>query len=75
MTLRFLGHKQVENTMRYIQLEQMAFKDSGDYICETANGVEEAKELIETGFEYVCEFQDKSSLEGPNRQYPCGVVV
>ena len=26
-----------------------------DYICETASNVKEAKKLIESGFDYVCE--------------------
>jgi len=33
-TMRFLGHKKVENTIRYIQLEHIPYKESDDYICK-----------------------------------------
>lgn len=57
--MQFLGHKRIENTLRYIQLEQMLYKESDDCICKVANSVKEAKGLIETGFEYICEYEDK----------------
>ena len=57
--MQFLGYKRIENTLRYIQLEQMLYKESDDYTCKAANNVKEAKGLIETGFEYICEYEDK----------------
>lgn len=57
--MQFLGHKRIEKTLRHIQLEQMLYKESDDYICKVANNVKEAKGLIETGFEYICEYEDK----------------
>jgi len=38
----------------------MSIKRGGceEFICKVAKTIEEAKELIELGFEYVCEFQD-----------------
>ena len=55
--MRFLGHRNIQNTLIYIQLEEAIFKKENDeFICKTAKTVEEAKTLIEAGFEYVCEF-------------------
>ena len=55
--MRFLGHKNILYTMIYIQLEEALFKNEDEeYICKVANTIEEAKELIEVGFEYICEF-------------------
>ncbi|RJS84433.1 hypothetical protein CW706_04090 [Candidatus Bathyarchaeota archaeon] len=55
--MRFLRHKNIQNTLIYIQLEEAIFKRENDeFICKTAKTVVEAKMLIEAGFEYVCEF-------------------
>ena len=43
----------------------MIYKESDDYICKIANNVNEAKELIETGFEYICEYEDKRLFRKP----------
>jgi len=51
-TMRFLGHKNIKNTLRYIHLINF---DSEEYICKAATDVEEAKLLIEQGFEYITE--------------------
>jgi len=45
---KLLGHKKIENTMKYTQLIQ--FKDS-EYDIATATTVEEAKTLLAAGFE------------------------
>ena len=50
----FLGHRCISNTIKYIHLAK-ALETSGEYICKVAKTVEEAKTLIEAGFEYVCE--------------------
>jgi len=43
----------------YIQLEEAIFKEENyEFICKVAKTVDEAKVLIEEGFEYVCEFGD-----------------
>ena len=61
--MRFLGHKSVKNTMLYIQLEQAIFKEASDeFICRVAKNVEEAKNLIEAGFGYVCATLDNVML-------------
>ena len=57
--MRFLGHRNIKNTLIYIQLEEVIFKrEEDEFICKAARTVEEAKMLIEAGFEYVCDFGD-----------------
>jgi integrase/ribosomal protein L37AE/L43A len=50
---KLLGHRNIKNTLRYTQL--LALPQNEEYICKAAKTVEEAKELIETGFQYVTE--------------------
>ena len=50
--MKFLGHKNIANTLLYTQLVE--FEDDGQYCSAAASNVEEAKKLIECGFEYVC---------------------
>lgn len=49
-----LGHKRIENTMVYINLEKAIFSaNSDEYYSAVAKSVEETCRLIESGFEYV----------------------
>ena len=51
-----LGHKNIESTMTYINIEQSLFTNQTDeYYCKTATTIKEATELLETGFEYIQE--------------------
>jgi integrase len=52
--MRLLGHKNIKNTLVYTQL--VTFEDD-DYICKAAANVKEAAELIEAGYEYVCDME------------------
>jgi len=52
--MQMLGHKDIKNTLIYTQLINVEGDD--EYICKAAKTVEQASELIEAGFEYVCEF-------------------
>ena len=54
---KVLGHKSILATQRYVDLYNEIYADlkPGDYVCETASTVEEAKKIIEAGFEYVSE--------------------
>ena len=55
---QFLGHTTFQHTQLYIQLESALFQDTeDDYLCKTAITADEAKLLIEVGFEYVNEIQ------------------
>ena len=51
----FLGHKNIENTRMYIQLEKNLFKNLPDdnFITRIAQNVEQACSFVEVGFEYV----------------------
>lgn len=51
-----LGHKKIDNTLLYVQLAD--FESEDDFICRTASTVEEAKELIEAGSEFVTDMED-----------------
>jgi integrase len=51
---QLLGHKRIENTEVYTHL--VNFEDE-EYHSATAQKVEEAKQLIEKGFEYVCDME------------------
>ena len=50
--MEVLGHKRIQNTLKYTHL--VDFKDD-EYICRVAKTEKEIAELIEAGFEYVCE--------------------
>ncbi len=50
--MQLLGHKNIQNTLVYTHLVQF---ESDDYVCKVAKTVKEAQELIESGFEYVCD--------------------
>jgi len=51
--MRFLGHKSIQNTLRYTQL--VDWGTESDYTCKVAQTLAEASQLIETGFQYVTE--------------------
>lgn len=49
--MRMLGHRNINNTLLYTQLVNF---ESDEYHSAVAKNTEEARELIEAGFEYVC---------------------
>ena len=53
---QFLGHKSLQNTEIYINIERTLF-DPGDdaFTVKVAENPEEIKTLLETSFEYVCQ--------------------
>lgn len=65
--MKFLGHKNIKNTLIYVQLEEALFPDEPErYICRVATSLKEAKELIEQGFQYVCDFQGAKLFRKPD---------
>jgi integrase len=61
----FLGHRNIENTRLYIQLEKSLFKNLPNDQFETriAHNAEESCKLIEVGFEYVTgEYNDGGKI-------------
>jgi len=54
--MQVLGHRRIQNTLKYTQL--VSFENVDAYICKVAETKEEISELIEAGFEYICENDD-----------------
>jgi integrase len=53
---QFLGHKSLKNTEIYINIERSLFGEySDEFTVRVASKPEEIKELLETGFDYICE--------------------
>jgi integrase len=51
---QFMGHRRIESTLVYVQIESALFQNmSEDFTCKVAQTSDEAKQLIESGFEYV----------------------
>lgn len=51
-----LGHKDLRNTLIYINIEKALFQSEDDgYHMKVAHSIEEACKLLEVGFEYVTE--------------------
>jgi integrase len=61
---KILGHKQIRNTLKYIDLEATQFKTVDDqFIAKVTTNAEEACSLIEVGFEYVTgEYNDGGKI-------------
>jgi integrase len=53
--MQMLGHRDIKNTLIYTHLIEF---EGDEYHSAVAKTTEEAKELIESGFEYVCNHQD-----------------
>ncbi len=58
-----MGHKKVETTMIYTQLLQ--FDQDDAYTCKIAQNIEQAIQLIESGFEYVTEMDGLELFKKP----------
>jgi integrase len=54
-----LGHKSVNNTLKYIQYAETLETQSDEWTSKIAVDVKEAQDLIESGFEYVTTFESK----------------
>jgi integrase len=52
-----LGHRKIEITLLYIQLEEALFQGTVDYISKVGKTEAEICKLVEDGFEFVCDFQ------------------
>lgn len=50
-----LGHKNIKNTLRYTQLVNL---EEDEYVCKVATTARQASQLIEVGYEYVCEMEN-----------------
>ena len=53
---QLLGHRKIENTLIYVNLESAIFQTENDnFHVKTATAPEEITQLLEVGFEYVCQ--------------------
>ncbi|MDP2855803.1 MAG: site-specific integrase, partial [bacterium] len=53
-----LGHRRIETTLIYTQL----IDSNEEYVCEIASTLEEFTKLLESGFEYISDFDGKKVL-------------
>jgi integrase len=55
----FLGHKKIDTTLLYTQIERVLFEEkTDDFTVKVAQNPEKIKQLLEVGFEYICEKDD-----------------
>ncbi|UCE16064.1 MAG: site-specific integrase [Candidatus Bathyarchaeota archaeon] len=60
---RVLGHKSIESTILYINIESSIYlTNSDEWTCKATTNTNEATQLIENGFEYVTTTPDKLML-------------
>lgn len=58
-----LGHKNIESTMVYINLENAIFLEANDqFTCKVAKDINEITKLVEAGFEYLLSLDDGSKI-------------
>ena len=53
-TMQLLGHRNIRNTLVYTHLVNW---ESDAFVSKVARTVKEAQELVEAGFDYVCDVQ------------------
>jgi integrase len=54
-----LGHKNIESTMTYINIEQSLYLNQTDeWTCKTASTLKEYTDLLEAGFTYVSDYEN-----------------
>jgi len=57
---QLLRHRQIENTLVYISIEQAMFQtENNEFHVKVANTLEEACKLLEVGFDYVTDMEGK----------------
>jgi len=54
-----LGHKSINNTMIYTHLIEY---EAEEYTSKVAKNIKEAEELVNAGFEYVCDYNEEGKL-------------
>jgi hypothetical protein len=53
--MKLLGHRSIKNTLIYTQLVQP--ENNEEYVSKVAWTINEARLLVEAGFEYVCDVE------------------
>jgi hypothetical protein len=57
--MQILGHRSITNTLKYTQL--INFKDD-EYTTKVANSEPELCQLLEAGYEYICDYDENKIL-------------
>jgi hypothetical protein len=57
--MQILGHRSITNTLKYTQL--INFKDD-EYTAKVAHSEQELCQLLEAGYEYVCDYNESKIL-------------
>jgi hypothetical protein len=63
--MQTLGHKNIKNTLIYVQLANEMFRDQQEYVSKVARTLKEACALVEAGFEYVCDLDGVKIFRKP----------
>ena len=58
--MQFLGHRNIQNTLIYTQL--IDFEKEEQYHSATAKTTQQARQLVEAGFEYICTTPQETML-------------
>jgi hypothetical protein len=67
--MQVLGHKNIKNTLLYVQLAEQLFKDHQEFISKVAKTEKDVCGLVEAGFDYVCDF-DGVKIFGKSKYWP-----
>jgi integrase len=54
--MKLLGHRNIKNTLIYTHL--IRIEDDEKYISKVAKTIDEARKLVESGFDYICEMEE-----------------
>ena len=63
--MQALGHKNIKNTLLYIQLEEALFQGEREYTSKVAKTQREICTLVDAGFEYVTDFEGAKIFRKP----------
>jgi len=63
--MEVLGHKNIKNTLVYVQLAEELFKDQQEYVSKVAKSEVDTCALVEAGFEYICDFSGDKIFRKP----------
>ena len=57
-----LGHRYIQSTLVYLHVAQGLVNYSDEYFVKVASNIEEFTQLLESGFEYVSDYEGKKIL-------------
>jgi hypothetical protein len=60
--MQMLGHRNINNTLVYTRLID---SKEDDYVARIAHSEQEVCQLIESGFEYICDFGENKIFRKP----------